>query len=116
MSLTPELRARAANIRECRRVAARNLRAARILRRQGDGRAARMIETYHSSKRRHGDLYPNPDRRAALLGCAGALRVTLADLEAQRPTPEAPPEYLAICTTLKASIEAYGALADAARF
>ncbi|CAM4377638.1 hypothetical protein [Deinococcus marmoris] len=118
MTLTPDLETYAANMRQRRRVAAHNLRAARRLQRQGDQAAAQRIENHRDAKRRYGDLYPNPDRRADLLRHVDSLKATLNDLEGQEPPPEvsATPEGQAIYATFKRSIDNFAALAQAARF
>lgn len=118
MTLTPDLETYAENMRQRRRVAAHNLRAARRLQRQGDQAAAQRIENHREAKRRYGDLYPNPDRRADLLGHLDSLKATLADLEGQDPPPEvsATPAGQAIYRAFKRSIVTYAALAQAAQF
>ncbi|MDV6376335.1 hypothetical protein [Deinococcus arenicola] len=118
MTLSPDLETYAANMRQRRRVAVHNLRAARTLQRQGDQEAAQRIEKHRDAKRRYGDLYPNPDRRADLLKHLDSLKATLADLESQDPLPEvrATPEGQAIYETFKRSISTYAALAQVARF
>lgn len=118
MTLTPDLETYAERMRQRRRVAAHNLRATRRLQRQGDQEAAQRIEKHRDAKRRYGDLYPNPDRRADLLKHVDSLKATLADLESQDPPPgvSATPEGQAMHATFKKSIGTYAALAQAARF
>lgn len=105
-------------MRQRRRVAAHNLRAARTLQRQGDQEADQRIEKHRDAKRRYGDLYPNPDRRADLLRHLDSLKATLADLESQNPLPglSVTPEGQAIYETFKRSIDNFAALAQTARF
>ncbi|QFP78585.1 hypothetical protein [Deinococcus sp. AJ005] len=118
MTLTPDLETYAEKMRQRRRVAAHNLRAARRLQRQGDQEAAQRIENHLDAKCRYGDLYPNPDRRADLLGHLDSLKATLADLESQNSLPEVSVTAAgqAIFETFKKAVVLYAALAQAARF
>ena len=118
MTLTPELESCAERMRQRRRVAAHNLRAARTLQRQGNQEAAQRVEKHRAAKRRYGDLYPNPDRRADLLRHADSLKATLADLESQNPLPgvSVTAAGQAIYETFKKAVVFYAALAQAARF